>query len=177
MALNDTGKRVSRIADLVMVLAGMREQSRAAEYFHMGMLRFLTCYGRNNYDDASVWSRRLAEAFCITVLKQGYKKEPYSLLGEMTYDLPWSVSNHPVFHHLSDDLERLGAYLGCGLSGWKVWDDLRYMQWYGNSGAHASRYLEQGPLEADAEVFVSTLRIVVCFIAFHRRTYGYTSRL
>ena len=167
---------MAAIQDLINLLARTCQESPAAEYVHKCARGFLSAYGRGHYEDAATWSRRMAESFCIFILTTVSRKEDYGigLLGDMMYDLPWSVSNYRAFDHAYGvhEVESISAHLGVGLSRYKIWDDLRYMQWYGNQGAHAANFFRYGPLDADADLFVSAIRIVVTFVALHRRVYS-----
>ena len=146
---------------LVLRLEQRRHESAIAAYVHLGFTRFLYHYARGHYADAGVWSRRLAEAFCINALHKKYAAEqtPYPLLGELVYDLPNSISWSRAFD-LCDDGKWIATYLGFHLSVLTVWDDLQKMWHLSNDGAHAHSYFT-GPPTADASVFIATLRIAL----------------
>ena len=152
----------------LMQLEQRRHDSPMAAYVHLGFPRFLYYYGRGFYVDAGVWSRRLAEAFCINALHEKYadEEEPYPLLARMVYDLPYFISWSRAFD-LCDDFKETAAYLGCHMSALTVWDDLHKMRVYGNSGAHAHSYFLESP-NADPDVFLATLRIAVATSELHR---------
>jgi len=92
--------------------------------------------------DAGVWSRRLAEAFCINALHKKYAAagtshvSTYPLLGRMVSDLPYSISWSRVYD-LCEEGKDTATYLGRHLKAATVWGDLKGMQRYGNNGAHA----------------------------------------
>ena len=150
---------------IVLRLEQRRHESAMAAYVHLGFTRFLYYYARGHYADAGVWSRRLAEAFCINVLQKKYAAQGtrhvsmYPLLGGMVYDLPHSIS-WPRAYDLCEEGKDTATYLGCHLSVATVWDDLERMRRYGNNGAHAHSYFT-GPPTADPSVFIATLRIAL----------------
>ena len=84
-------------------LAQRRHESPTCTYLHLGFSRFLYYYARGHYADAGVWSRRLAEAFCINALHRKYAAagtshvSTYPLLGRMVSDLPYSISWSRVY--------------------------------------------------------------------------------
>ena len=151
-------------------LAQRRHESPTCTYLHLGFSRFLYYYARGHYADAGVWSRRLAEAFCINVLHKKYvaEEKSYPLLGRMVYDLPYSISWSRVFD-LCEEVKETATYLGCHLSARTVWDDLLKMQSYGNKGVHAHSYFSHRPV-ADPSVFVATLRIALATLELQRRS-------
>lgn len=156
----------------LLELKQRRHESSAAAYLHLGLSRFLYYYARGHYADAGVWSRRLAEAFCINALHKKYAAEgtshvsTYPLLGRMVSDLPYSISG-PRVYDLCEEGKDTATYLGCHLSAATVWDDLKRMQRYGNNGAHAHSYFSRHPV-ADPSVFVATLRIALLTLESQR---------
>ena len=150
----------------LLQLEQRRFEGPHAAYIHLGFSRFLYYYARGHYADAGVWSRRLAEAFCINVLHTKYTDQSsYPLLGGMLYDLPYSISWARVFD-LCDDVTAM--YLGCHFTVSTVWDDLQTMRAYGNNGVHAHSYFFDRPA-ADPSVFLATLRIVLASMEMQRK--------
>ena len=165
------------ILQLLTIVSAMGPPNRAATYIRMASHPFLRSYARGFYEDAAMWSRRIAEAFCIMILRDHFRMKELDGLYDMINAIPWEVSNEGVYKHLQGDLVLLGTEMGCGLTSQKVWQDLHTMRRYGNQGAHPFEYFDDGPLKPDAQVFVATLRIIMCFAAWHRRTYIPMSRL
>ncbi len=156
----------TNVSLLVSLVAGMRPENRASVYVRRQTLGFLRAWGRGHYDDASVCIRGLAVAFCITFLSD----ETYGLLGEMMSMLPDTLTYSSCWDILPEDLQALGSALGMGWSKAIVWQDLDWMRSYGNTGCHAGSFFQYGPQAADEFVFVSTLRIVLLYVAVHRGT-------
>jgi len=146
-----------RLAHYVSSLPG-----RGPQYVALGFTRFLRAYGRGYYDEAGVWGRRIAEAFCLFELGKEYEEV---LLGELVWALPDSVWPLRAYDLTSGNAEVsvVAANLGLGLSSASIFDDLSLLKRYGNEAAHAHAVVFGRPVGPDPRVFVAVLRVVLCF--------------
>ena len=138
--------------------------------------RFMAAYARGQYEDAAIWCRRIAECFCIVVLRDGYVVQEVGLLGEMLYQLPEHLLNARVWDDLCGTAASIAVSMGCFLSTQSIRDDLGWLQWYGNQGAHAHPYFDGNPVKARPEVVTAVLRIVLLFVSYNRAS-RFDSRL
>ena len=74
--------------------------SRRMSYMAGAYCRFMAAYARGQYEDAAIWCRRIAECFCIVVLRDGYAVQEVGLLGEMLYQLLEHLVNARVWDAL-----------------------------------------------------------------------------
>ena len=93
-------------------------------------------------------------------------------LSALAYALPEWVWQYSAYKHVSafgGDIEIAARRLGMPFSHQSVYDDLSCLRRYGNKGAHASRYLNGGRLEPDANVVVSVFRLALSFAVWQTR--------
>ena len=58
---------------------------------------------------------------------------------------------------------------GLGMSRRTIFEDLDYLRWCGNDGAHVRRYLRGERLEPDPRASVALIRVAMSFNALHNR--------
>ena len=171
--------RMDRVGSIVFLYTALTQlpQNRSSVYVGVQMRRFLEAYGRGRFDDVALYGRRLAETFCHMLLEELGILPEWAMLMEMMYALPDNLTGSPVMEYMYGDLRAVALDLGCHLTSSTVWNDLQWLQWYGNQGAHAPPYLHYGPLCAEEAVFLAALRILLVFVAYHRAFHGLRSAL
>ena len=143
--------------------------ARGPPYLAQGFVRFLRAYGRGHYDDAGIWARRIAEAFCLYELGKEYEDK---LLAELIWALPATVWPSRAYNLITGNSEvsDVLANLGLGLSATSIYLDLALLQGYGNQAAHAHSVVFGRPVGPDPGVFVAVLRVVLCCAHRHTKT-------
>ena len=53
--------------------------------------------------------------------------------------------------------------MGLHLTANTLWEDLKWMQYYGNAGTHAHGYLRREAVSADAELLMATCKVLLVF--------------
>ena len=152
------------LQELSMLLLRLSNHGIAAKYVGFGFRRFLESYARGHHDDGAVWSRRIAEAFCITAT---HPSAHQYLLNDLIKMLPDEISwptAYSFVQHRRDRLYETARRMGLHLTQRTVWHDLKRMQRYGNHGTHAHGYLSEEPAVADPEAFLATVRIAIVFV-------------
>ena len=158
----------SLLVELVSLLTA--ETDPRAQFLRMQTRRYLAAYARSNFETAAVYGRRIAEVFAYYSLPEGHPKREDGLC-EMVWaiDFWYMHADRFVFGH--EDLESIAEDLGMRLTTWSIYDDLTQIRRYGNTGAHVDDAQMAGyPLEADAEAFTATIRIIVASVALFRMT-------
>ena len=121
---------------------------------------FFVLYAEQQYVDAAVWGRRIAEAYCNYIFlhfSPSYLEKWYGL-AELAWELPDWVYDYSAYAHLSGQLHE----------GAKVYHDLDVLRRYGNDGAHADRLFRIEHLCAQSEVVCAVLRVSLSFVAWSR---------
>ena len=145
---------------------------RFGRYFLYSLTNFMTTYGRGDYEDAAVWSRRLAEVYCNYVF---YHFDPTMLaqwygLAELVWELPEWVWQYGAFAHArAVGMFDAGFLIGAPLSMSTVFDDLDALRRYGNRGAHADRQFDVGVVLPDSGICCRILRVSLSFMSLHAR--------
>ena len=155
-----------QLSILFAILQDMAAEGLAGRYMHFAALRFVKAYGRRHYD-AAVWCRRIAECFCLIATPTRYHEY---LLGDLIDALPSVISWSTVCAVLKDidgRPQEVAVSIGCQFTASTVWHDLKLMQWYGNQGTHAHAFLKAKPVEADPQVFLATVRVLLLFCGMY----------
>ena len=107
-------------------------------YFAFCFERFFALYAEQQYVDAAVWGRRIAEAYCnyIFLYFSPALLEKFYGLSALAWELPHWVYDYSAYAHLSGQLHE----------GAKVYHDLDVLRRYGNDGAHADRMFRIFPI-------------------------------
>ncbi len=145
---------------------------RHGKYFLFCLFQFFDRYASAAYEDAAVWSRRLAEAYCNYVFVHfdaTYLQSRYGL-AELAWELPTWVYDHSASSHAAAAGEVSASIcIGAPLSICTVYEDLDSLRRYGNQGAHADREFRISVVQADGDIVCRVLRIALSFMSLHRR--------
>ena len=165
---------VSTMAHFARLMGCIEEQARIdtrASLLHVHFRRYVAAYARQHYETAAMYGRRMAESFCIIALPDNHEAKEYGSLCEMAWALPcWELKVYDYIQEYTDLVE-IANELCMGIGYANVWNDLTTVRWYGNDGCHVSaKQLDQGPLEAKEETFVSTIRVGIATLALLRKT-------
>ena len=143
---------------------------RCGKYFLYCLLQFIRTYGRGNIVDASVWSRRLAKAYCHYVYYEDSILHEWVGLADYAYMLPDWFWRYGAFSHANAvGIANIGTLVGAHLSSQTVYDDLETLRYYGNSGAHADRYFNIRHVGPNPDAFCSVVRISLSYVSLHLR--------
>ena len=163
---------------LGLMLSSISDGGVAAPYMALAYRRFIQAYARRHYEDAAIWVRRIAEAFCLSILTPTYH-------GYLLGDLTWYLWEHrPEFAAASvyslvssrplTKVCELAEEMGVCFATATVYEDLKTMAWYGNKGAHAHSALVRNAgalvprgMQAEPAVFTAVIRILIAFIHLH----------
>ena len=132
-----------------------------SKYVATGFTRFFRAYGRGDYDEAGIWCRRIAEAFCLAILGNEYEE---ALLAELIWALPDRVCTLRAYDLINSEVSSVGSTFGMGLSSASISDDLGVLRQYGNTAAHAHSAIFGYPVGPDPRVFVAVIRVVLCAV-------------
>ena len=169
------------LGKLAVLLHDLRGCGGAELYMAAAYGRFLKHYGRQHYDDAGIWVRRIAECFCLSMLPPEYHDRllggPEGLVSALDDRMTWATSYEIMCQKFNPQVCGLASELGvCAISS-TVWDDLILMAQYGNNAAHAHKVLVRDGMQADEGVFAAVIRITLLFVYFVQLPTSRVSRL
>ena len=145
--------------------------TRPSRFFLYGFKMFFLHDASGNYFDAFTWGRRLAEVYCHFILPLFGIDDDNLSLSEMTWSLPSWIWQRRAMEHvegIGEDVDTAMQF-GLGMSRCTIFEDLDYLRWCGNDGAHVRRYLRGERLEPDPRAIVALIRVAMSFNAWHNR--------
>ena len=172
-----------RSSSLLSVLSGI-EREPIGKFFSYTVRMFFVRYAEGSYIEALAWGRLMAETYCHFALG-GPEKQSwgglYELIEELRNSKPGFFETEP--EPFRSELATSSAYalafaggpvtsklaqdFGAGFSVFVVADDLHYLRWYGNSGAHAFRFLRGERQEPDAAMVACVFRVAISFVSIY----------
>ena len=185
---------------LLLTLLSAVQREPVGKFFAYCFNMFFIRYGEGMYLEASVWARRLAETYCHFALggPENYWQGLYELIEQLRDPKPGFFDSgpdpvDPILEPLARSaLATSTAYalalaggpmtrdladnFGAGFSAAVLADDLHYLRWYGNSGAHAFRFTRGERQEPDAPLVACVFRIAISFVSIYE-LYPFRARL
>ena len=181
---------------LLLTLLSSVQREPVGKFFVYCFNMFFVRYGEGSYLEASVWARRLAEAYCHFALggPENYWQGLYELIEQLRDPKPGFFDSElgpvePIQYDIvlepvdrtalatstayglalagGPDFRDLADSFGAGFSKWVLADDLHYLRWYGNSGAHAFRFMRGERQEADSDLVACVFRIAISFVSIY----------